>query len=110
MSIENPQKLVILQHGSIPIEWDLDKQLDIMAIPKDNREAFKSLFKGRATTISEQLGSRPNFTDLVKNFSIGFEEVFDMELETSEYSKEERKLESWLMERKYGSDEWNLKL
>ncbi|MGA1822408.1 MAG: biotin/lipoate A/B protein ligase family protein, partial [Thermoplasmatota archaeon] len=104
------EKLVILQHGSIPIDWDLRKQLDIMVIPKDNREAFKSLFKGRATTISEQLGNRPNFNDLVRNFSRGFEEVFDMKLETSEYSNEERKLEYWLIKRKYGNDEWNLKL
>jgi lipoate-protein ligase A len=71
---------------------------------------FKNLFRNRATTISEQLGNRPDFNELVKNFSKGFEEVFEMELVPSEYSKQEEKMADWFVEKKYGNDEWNLKL
>ncbi|MGA1792462.1 MAG: biotin/lipoate A/B protein ligase family protein [Thermoplasmatota archaeon] len=109
-SAQTREKLIILQHGSIPIDWDIDKQLDVMGIPSGNREVFRDLFTTRATTISEQLGGRPGFYDLVKNFSKGFEEVFDMELEPSDYSMQERKMADWLVEKKYANDEWNLKL
>ena len=96
-SAQTREKLVILQHGSIPIDWDVDKQLDVMAIPNENRDVFKNLFRDRATTISEQVGSRPDFNELVKNFSKGFEEVFDMKLVPSEYSKQEEKMAEWMI-------------
>ncbi len=109
-SAQTREKLIILQHGSIPIEWDVDKQLDVMAIPHENREVFKSLFRNRATTISEQLGKRPRFGDLVKNFSKGFEEVFDMELEPSEYTLQEKRMTEFMVRTKYGNDSWNMKV
>ncbi|MGA1866500.1 MAG: biotin/lipoate A/B protein ligase family protein [Thermoplasmatota archaeon] len=108
-SAQAREKLVILQHGSIPIDWDIDKQLEVMGVSKEYRDAFRELFKHRATTISEQLGRRPDIQELVYNFSRGFEEVFDMELEPSEYSVQESKMANWLVDRKYGSDEWNMR-
>ncbi|MBN1390610.1 MAG: lipoate--protein ligase family protein [Candidatus Thermoplasmatota archaeon] len=109
-SAQTREKLVILQHGSIPIDWDIDKQFDVMGVPLENREVFKNLFRNRATTVSEQLGRRPDLEDLFSNFSKGFEEVFEMELEHSEYSKQERKMADLFVERKYGCDGWNMKL
>jgi lipoate-protein ligase A len=109
-SAQTREKLIILQHGSIPIDWDIEKQLDVMAIPEENRDVFKNLFLNRATTISEQLGSRPDFYQLVKNFSKGFEEVFDMELVPSECSTQEEKMAEFFIGSKYGNDDWNLKL
>jgi lipoyl(octanoyl) transferase len=109
-SAQTREKLIILQHGSIPIDWDVDKQLDVMSIPKENREVFKNLFKNRATTITEQLGKRPDFHELVKNFSKGFEEIFDMELVPSDYTKQEEKMSEFLITKKYVNDDWNLRL
>ncbi|MBN1539418.1 MAG: lipoate--protein ligase family protein [Candidatus Thermoplasmatota archaeon] len=109
-SAQTREKLVILQHGSIPIDWDINKQLEVMGVGPENRDAFRELFKCRATTISEQLGRRPDIDQLVGNFSRGFEEVFDMELENSDYTVQESKMARWLVERKYGNDEWNLRL
>ena len=84
--------------------------VDVMGIPSENREVFRNLFRTRATTISEQLGVRPEFDELVNNFSKGFEEVFNMELEPSEYTVQERKMADWFVENKYGNDDWNLKM
>jgi len=109
-SAQTREKLVILQHGSIPIDWDVDMQFDVMRVPKENRDVFRNLFQNRATTITEQLGRRPDVNELVKNFSKGFEEVFDMRLEPSEYTVQEDKMTQWLVRKKYGNDEWNLKL
>jgi lipoate-protein ligase A len=109
-SAQTREKLIILQHGSIPIDWDVDKQFDVMGIPMENREMFKNLFRNRATTITQQLGERPDIDDLVKNFSKGFEEVFDARLETSEYTLQETKMTDWLVRKKYGNNDWNLKL
>lgn len=109
-SAQTREKLVILQHGSIPIDWDIDKQFDVLGIPVDKREEFKVMFKMRATTIAEQLGKRPDVDDLVRNFSKGFEEVFDMELESSELTDQEIKVADFLERTKYANDNWNLKL
>lgn len=108
-SAQTREKLVILQHGSIPIDWDIDKQFDVMGIPKENRDVFTNLFRGRATTISEQLGKRPDVEDLVRNFSKGFEEVFEMKLETSKYTASEEKIADFLVRTRYGNDDWNMK-
>jgi lipoate-protein ligase A len=108
-SAQTREKLVILQHGSIPIDWDIKKQFDVMAIPKENRDIFTNLFKDRATTIAEQLGKRPEVDELISNFSRGFEEVFDMELEPSELTEQESKVADFLVRSKYGNDDWNLK-
>ncbi|MFW3145678.1 MAG: biotin/lipoate A/B protein ligase family protein [Thermoplasmatota archaeon] len=109
-SAQTREKLVILQHGSIPVDWDLEKQFDVMAIPIENRDVFSGMFRNRATTISEQLGSRPSIDELVANFSKGFEEVFDTELVESDYNTAERKMIQWLVEKRYGNDEWNMKV
>ncbi len=109
-SAQTREKLIILQHGSIPIDWEIDKQFDVMGIPVENRDVFRKLFVNRATTITEQLGRRPDVDQLVKNFSKGFEEVFDARLEPSEYSVQENKMTEWLVQKKYGNDDWNLKL
>jgi lipoate-protein ligase A len=109
-SAQTREKLVILQHGSIPIDWDLDKQFDVMGIPVENRALFRDMFGKRATTISEQLGGkRPTFDELVRNFSKGFEDVFGMKLKLSQYSKPEEKMTEHLIKSKYGNDSWNLK-
>ncbi|MEA3558268.1 MAG: biotin/lipoate A/B protein ligase family protein [Candidatus Thermoplasmatota archaeon] len=109
-SAQTRDKLVIMQHGSIPIDWDIDKQFDVMAIPKEKREVFTNLFRNRATTIVEQLGSIPSFEKLSGNFSKGFEEVFNTRLVQSDYSVSEIKMTRWLVQKKYECDDWNLKL
>lgn len=109
-SAQTRDKLVILQHGSIPIDWDMEKQFDVMGIPDENRDVFTNLFKNRATTISEQLGSRPDIDVLSGNFTRGFEEVFNTAVEVSEYSLSEKKMTQWLVDKRYGSQEWNLKI
>jgi len=109
-SAQTREKLVILQHGSIPIDWNIEKQFDVMAIPVENRDVFTSLFRKRATTIYEQLGSRPSFEQLAGNFAKGFEEIFNTKMKPSDYSTSEKKLIEYLVQKKYGNDEWNLKL
>jgi lipoate-protein ligase A len=109
-SAQTREKLVILQHGSIPIDWDLDKQFDVMGIPIENRDVFKNMFRSRATTISEQLeGRRPDLRSLVENFSKGFRDVFDVVLEPSKYTIPELKMADHLIRTRYGNDDWNLK-
>ncbi len=108
-SAQTRERGVILQHGSVPIDWDIEKQLDVMGIHGEHREAFGGILMQRATTVAEQLGKRAEFEKLVPGFVRGFENVFDMKAESSDYTVQERKLVEWLMENRYGNDEWNLK-
>jgi lipoate-protein ligase A len=109
-SAQTREKLVILQHGSIPVDWDIQKQFDVMGVPPENRDVFTNLFLNRATTISEQLGERPDIDRLIENFSRGFEEVFNMELDRSELTIQESKMADYLLRSRYGNDMWNLKV
>ena len=108
-SAQTRDRGVILQHGSVPVDWDIEKQLDVMGICGESRGPFKEMLLHRATTIREQLGKRVEFDELVPFFISRFETVFDMRADRSDYTREERALVEWLVGNKYGRDDWNLK-
>ncbi len=109
-SAQTREKGIILQHGSVPIDWDPDVLLDVTGIKGPERGPFKGFLLQRATTIREQLGRRVDYLELADSFARAFAEVFDAELEDSDYSVHEEKMASFLVDTKYSSDEWNLKL
>lgn len=100
---------VILQHGSVPIDWDPEKIFDVMGIPKEGRELYHNKFHERATTITKELGYRVDFEELIPCFVRGFEDTFDVELTPTVYSKVEKRMAQSLVNEKYGSDRWNLR-
>ncbi len=108
-SAQTRRKGTILQHGSVPISWRMEKMLALMGIPEGQREHHRAILKERATTLSEIQGARIEFEDLVPCFVQGFEDAFGIELVPSTYTASELKTAGDLALNKYGSDEWNLK-
>ncbi len=109
-SAQTREMMTILQHGSVPIDWDVSKLFDVTGIPEEERDVFENLFRSHATTIREQMGRRVEFPELVKCFTKGFSEVFDMEPVPSKFALMELKMAERLVGERYGNDEWNLKL
>jgi len=107
-SAQTRDRGIILQHGSVPIDWDTDKLFDVTGISMEQRDEYSNYFEGIATTVSGELGCRIEFDDLVPCFVRGFEEVFGVELMPSEYTEEEKEMVERLEREKYGNDEWNL--
>jgi len=108
-SAQTREKMVILQHGSIPISTDHDKLFKATGVPTERQQIFEDLFRARATDIASQSGIRPDLDSVTNNFIEGFEEVFEMETELSEYSAQEDIMTRFLVKNRYGSDDWNFK-
>ena len=89
-SAQTRDRGIILQHGSVPIDWDTEKLFDVTGIPMERREQYADHFRGIATTVVNELGYRIEFEDLVPCFVRGFEEVFRVELMPSEYTEGEK--------------------
>ena len=107
-SAQTRDRGIILQHGSVPINWDTEKLFDVTGIPREGRERYAEYFRGIATTVTKELGYRIEFEDLVPCFVRGFEDVFEVELVPSEYTDGEKRMAERFEREKYGSDEWNL--
>ncbi len=109
-SAQTREMKTILQHGSIPISTDLDKLFRATGIPPEQRLIFGELFQKRATNIIDQIGRRPDPDELIKNLVKGFEEFFMMQTELSQYSTQEENISKWMVENKYRSDRWTMKV
>lgn len=108
-SAQTRDKGIILQHGSVPIDCDVEKMFDVMGIPKEGRKIYQKKFNERATNITKELGYRLEFEELIPCFVKGFEDIFKVELIPSEYSIDEQSIARSLVREKYGSDVWNLR-
>lgn len=109
-SAQTRERMVILQHGSIPLSMDVDKLLDVTGIASDKREVMRTMVMCRATSVCEQLGTRIEAPELAANMVRGFEDVFGIGAEISEYSMKERKMAQLFVRDRYGNDAWNLKV
>ncbi|MDG6224289.1 MAG: biotin/lipoate A/B protein ligase family protein [Candidatus Thermoplasmatota archaeon] len=109
-SAQTRERMVILQHGSIPLSLDVDRLLDVTGIASDKREVMRAMVMCRATSVCEQLGTRVEARELVPHLMKGFEEVFGIASEISEYSMKEKKMSQLFVRDRYGNDAWNLKI
>lgn len=101
---------VILQHGSILNDLDVDKLFHTIKI--DNlklKERIKSSFLNKATSIKHVTGEKFSLEELCSAFYDGFKKELDIEIEEGQLTPEEIQLAEELAKTKYSSDEWNFK-
>ncbi len=100
---------IVLQHGTLVLNNDgniLSKALKM--------DIAKILDRGQqpetyVTSLSKVLGTSPDFEIVKKAIIHGFEKVFDIEFEESQFTDYENKLINQLIDEKYGTDSWNFK-
>src|SRR5690606_1551653 len=108
------QKGVVLQHGSILLEMDIDLLFEVLRFTSERvRDRLRSSFADKAVAINDVMRAigRPEvtITDAVRAFQAGIAEGLGIQLELGELTQEERKLSDRLVRDKYGNDAWNFR-
>jgi len=107
-SAQTRQRGVILQHGSIPLEIDLDTLYDLFLFPNERlKERMKNMFSSKAVAINELTDQTFTIEQLIEAFRVGFEKGMEIELVPYELTGEQREEVERLAKEKYESEEWN---
>jgi lipoate-protein ligase A len=97
----------LLQHGSILLDVDLDRQVGVLIPPPEmDREELVAYLRPRLTSLQESLGRSVSPIELVDTLRASFEQVWGITLQEGTLSPEEKARLPELRAR-YASDEWN---
>jgi lipoate-protein ligase A len=109
-SAQTRQKGVILQHGSILFDIDVDMLFDIIRHPNERvRDWLKKGFVDKAVAINQVRATPVTLDEAKKAFREGFAKGLGVELIDDGLTVEERELAEQLVREKYGCDDWNFK-
>lgn len=113
-SAQMRQRGVILQHGSILLDMDVDLLFDLLYYPNERlRERLKKSFREKAVAINDikrALGQPPvTLAETEAAFEQGIPEGLGIKLELGDLSDWEQAEAKRLVEEKYGNREWNLR-
>lgn len=113
-SAQMRQRGVILQHGSILLDMDVDLLFDLLYYPNERlRERLKKSFRDKAVAINDikRALEQPPVTlaETEAAFEQGIPEGLGIKLELGDLSDWEQAEAKRLIEEKYGNREWNLR-
>jgi len=102
------RKAGILQHGSLPLDGDIDAICDVLYYPDDaSREQSKQQVRQRAITLYDALGGVSVSWQQAANAILeGFQQTFDLDFEVRRWTTVEQTLAHDLERTVYGSPEW----
>lgn len=113
-SAQTRSRGVILQHGSILLEMDVDQLFSLLRFSNERvRERLKTSFHSKAVAIGDicrSMGREPVIREQAEQaFRDGIAEGLGVKLVDGDLSDYERQLAEQLSRDKYGHDEWNLR-
>jgi lipoyl(octanoyl) transferase len=101
---------IVLQHGSIIRELDIEQLFAVLHFPKSEiRDRMKEAFKNKACSLQEVAGRILTDPEIIQAMSQGFAEGLGINLVAGSLSKLELELTEELEHSKYSSLEWNHK-
>ncbi|UJF31515.1 lipoate--protein ligase family protein [Paenibacillus hexagrammi] len=108
------QKDVVLQHGSILLDMDIDQLFRLLTFSNEKvAERMKASFVKKAVAINDLLRAQGKAAVTLKQveeaFRSGIATGLGVELEPSAPTPEEEELAAQLVQEKYGTDAWNLR-
>ena len=92
----------LLQHGSILIDFDIEKMSSLFKI---SSPAVR--IKKRVTSLNQELKREVKFKNVATALKKGFEENFDVRLIPDELTREEKTLAREIATTKFSTREWN---
>lgn len=105
-SAQTRQKGVILQHGSILQDIDIDELFSLFTFKNERlMEKMKGAFSSKAVAINELSEKNVSIEEMEEAFYIGFEKGLNITLKPFELNEEQLR-EVQLIAKKYASDEW----
>ena len=99
---------VIMQHGSIPLSWDLDKMCAVFGVvPRGGRSAQGGRAYRTAMTSLQEVGGRAyTYAEVVAALTHGIAETWEVELTPGQLTAAERQRSAHLRDTKYRSEAW----
>ncbi|MFS0787246.1 biotin/lipoate A/B protein ligase family protein [Shouchella sp. 1P09AA] len=109
-SAQTRQKGVILQHGSIVFDFDVDKLFDLFYYRSDRlRERMQQQFLKKAVAINELRSTPVSMEESIVAFKQGFEKGLHITLQPYTLTDQEEKEVQQLAKERYENDEWNFR-
>ena len=109
-SAQNRQKGVALQHGSVPIEMDIDVLYDLFIFPNEKvKEKARNDFLKKAVFINDILGRKVTLDEVKMAFKEGFKKGLDIELTPFEPNEQFLLDVDELIKTKYTNDEYTFR-
>jgi lipoate-protein ligase A len=96
----------VLQHGSLPLQGDLARIVDCLALSDAQREVQRPHIRGRAITLEEAKGQTVPFAQVARALAEGFARALNLTLFPGELSAQERALAADLRRRRYAAPDW----
>lgn len=96
---------VVLQHGALPLEGDVSRLVDVLALPEPDRVALRGKLLERAIALDEVVGRVVPFDEVVEALTRGFGRALNLEFTPGELSPFERDVAKGLVSQ-YTGDEW----
>jgi lipoate-protein ligase A len=99
---------VIMQHGSIPLSWDLQKMHAVFGAPQRHAAAALGAleYRSRMTSLHEAGGRAYDYAEVVAALARGVAETWEVELIPGQLTLAECQLSARLCATKYRSDAW----
>jgi len=109
-SAQTRQKGVILQHGSILLDMDVELLFSLLNFSSDRlKQRMMESFRQKAVTINEVSPRPVGLQEAIDAFGSGFASGLEVELVPGGLTEEEQALAEELAKTRYGTEEWNLR-
>lgn len=109
-SAQTRQRGVILQHGSILLDMDVELLFSLLHFSSERlKQRMMDSFRQKAVTINEVSSHPIGLEEAIEAFGRGFASGLEIELVPSELTAEELELAEELARTRYATEEWNLR-
>jgi len=98
---------VLLQHGSLLIDYDPELLAEVL-LSRKGEEEFLTEIRTSTTAINRHLSQKIDFDQLKKLVLKSFKDQLQISLTPGELSEHEAHLKDHLLKEKYATDNWNL--
>ncbi|NUQ39058.1 MAG: lipoate--protein ligase family protein [Caldilineales bacterium] len=96
----------VLQHGSLPLEGDITRLVDVLALPQEARAQQQAQLAARASTLAALMGRRVTFWEAAAALIDGLTTALEIDLQEGELSPAELALAQTLHTAQYTSTAW----
>lgn len=100
------RKKIVLQHGTLPLVGNLNRIIEVLAFPAEERAAQQAMLPARATTVEQVLGRVVSVDTAVAALARGFAEQFNLALAPAGLTPREQELAEQLYAAQYANEQW----
>lgn len=104
------KKGVLLQHGTLLLNVNLEKMFTFLRVPwAKTRASVVKVAQRKITSVSHETRSKASTDEAYRALAMGFEEALEIQLEEEELTRHELEIAERLRREKFATDDWALK-